>query len=213
MATRIDDILIGARDSLADPQGIRWTDERLLRLINEAQETIALDARLLRKTSEGTIVSGTPEYTVPLDCAVVLRLSINAERVPELTYEDLEGEWEDTTSAYVEGVIFDKSNADKFRLYPIPASPVYTTYKLYYQAVPTKVSKITDSLEIPKVFDKALKHYTIGMALRDDQDTQSRATGNEELQLYTIELSKAMRLSGVNFSKNSSRTTQYRGFE
>jgi len=216
MATRIDNILINARDSLSDPQGDRWTDQRLLRLINEAQETIALKGRLLRTSTTGTIVSGTATYTAPSDCATVLRIVINNQRIDELTHEELddtEGAWEDDTGTDVAGVVFDKSNADKFLFYPIPTNPTYTSYKIQYLKVPAEISKTSDNLEIPKIFDKAIKHFVVGSALRDDQDTQSRTVGNEELSLYAVELNEAMKLSGINFSKNAFRSTQYRGFE
>lgn len=216
MATRIDEILIKVRDVLSDPQGDRWSDERLIRAIDEAQKDIALKAKLFKGSATGTIVSGTSEYSTPSDCATVLRVSVNNERVLETTFDELDdtkGAWENDTGALVQSVVFDKTNADKFLFYPIPTDPTYTSYSIRYLKIPTTVSKTSDSLGIPQVFDKAIKHFVVGSALRDDIDTQSRSTGSEELSLYAVELREAMSLSGINFSKNAFRTTQYRGFE
>ena len=46
--TRIANILTRVRDSLSDPSKDRWTDERLLRLIDEAQKDLAKKSLLLR---------------------------------------------------------------------------------------------------------------------------------------------------------------------
>jgi len=47
---RIADILTRVRDSLSDPDADRWSDARLLRLIDEAQKDIATKNKLLRTT-------------------------------------------------------------------------------------------------------------------------------------------------------------------
>jgi len=216
MSSRIENIIVRARDTLSDLQGDRWDDDRLIRLISEAQELIAIDAELVKKTYTGTVVSGTAEYTTPSDCAIVTRLSINSTRVPVKTFEYLdekEIEWEADTSESVDMVLFDKTDPDKFILYPIPTDPTYTSYKLYYIAIPVEVTKLTDSLVVPKFFDKAIKHYIVGMCFRDDQDTQNRAIGADELSLYNLEFRKAARLGGLNFNNTSTLATVYRGFE
>ena len=55
------------------------------------------------------------------------------------------------------------------------------------------------------------------MALRDDQDTQNRQVGNEELEFYSRELGLAAQLSStdnVKASKQSPKTLKYNdGFQ
>jgi len=214
--SRIDDIVEQVRDSLADPQGDRWDDFQLLRFINEAQKKVAIKAKLIRKTTTGTIVSGTAECTAPTDCYLITRLSINNEKVPTLTYEELDNDedaWEDDTGATVEGVVFDESDAVKFSFYPIPTDPTYIEYKLRYVAYPTTLVKLSDSLEISQLFDEALKHYTVATAWRLDQDTQSKANAIDEFALFNTELVEAIKLNSLNGNTNSTRTTTYRGFE
>jgi len=61
-----------------------------------------------------------------------------------------------------------------------------------YLANPVTLVAATDTLEFNEVFDRAMKFYITGMALRDDKDVQNRQIGNEELTLYQAELRQAI---------------------
>jgi len=61
-----------------------------------------------------------------------------------------------------------------------------------YLANPAPLVKLSDPLELNEVFDRAMKFYITGMALRDDKDVQNRQIGNEELTLYQAELRQAI---------------------
>lgn len=77
---------------------------------------------------------------------------------------------------------------------------------VYALANPKDLLTSTDALQINSVFDRALKFYVTGMALRDDKDTQNRQIGNEELQFYQIDLRKAMEDATHDFT---AKDTQY----
>ena len=62
--SRISSIIIRTRDTLADPEGDRWSDERLLRLIDEAQKDICRRAKLLRTKKNIPIINGVPSENV-----------------------------------------------------------------------------------------------------------------------------------------------------
>jgi uncharacterized protein DUF6682 len=70
----------------------------------------------------------------------------------------------------------------------------------------TTLVDINSDLECSIAFDKALKFYATGMALRDDKDVQNRTMGNEELGFFQIELREAMSDSAKDFTGT---TTQY----
>lgn len=65
MATRIEEILVRARDTLTDPLKERWDDARLLRLLDEGQKVLATKARLLRSNVPVPLAAGVFEYTLP----------------------------------------------------------------------------------------------------------------------------------------------------
>ena len=46
--SRIDDILLRARDTLADPDSRRYTNDRLLRLLSDAQKDIGTSSVIHR---------------------------------------------------------------------------------------------------------------------------------------------------------------------
>lgn len=65
MATRIEEILTRARDTLADPNKERWDDARLLRLLDEGQRILATKARLLRGKADIPLGAGIKSYALP----------------------------------------------------------------------------------------------------------------------------------------------------
>jgi hypothetical protein len=77
------------------------------------------------------------------------------------------------------------------------------------------IKKPTTLLEIDDVWDKAIKFYVAGMALRYDADTQNVARGNEYLQMYLAELQEAKKHDFRDFIRTSMTTKyeiQYKGF-
>lgn len=286
---RIATVLLKARDSLSDPNATRWSNDRLLRLLDEAQIDIATKARLLRTYIDIPIKADIAEYNLPSEALIVSRclntngaivsdVTTNVERTPtpirsheQMDIQDLS--WESRTGDGVEALIFDKMNPGKIKVYPIPTTadnfsayattsdfgPVtdstgdivdvfgvvtdittsstltasftsdfgmvtdmetyVTSLVVYYYKKPMTLddySKIDvdQELEIDTVFDKALKHYIVGMALRDDKDTQNRQLGNEELMLYAEEMRLAMSLSSTdNLQATPSHSSYNTGFE
>ena len=77
------------------------------------------------------------------------------------------------------------------------------------------IKKASSLDEIDSTWDKAIKFYVAGMALRYDADAQNVARGNEYLQLYTNELSQAKKMDSRDFVRTSTVSryeTQYKGF-
>ena len=83
--------------------------------------------------------------------------------------------------------------------------PAEGLIKFYYIRRHAKVTDINTDLNIDELLEQPLVHYIVGMALRDNQDTQSRAMAAEELQIYYQMLSeysiqKSKAFSQVGFS-------------
>lgn len=54
----------------------------------------------------------------------------------------------------------------------------------FYHVPPPIVTVADTNLLIPSYYDTALKHYVVGVTLRDDLDSQNRQYGAEELQFF-----------------------------
>jgi hypothetical protein len=84
--------------------------------------------------------------------------------------------------------------------------------RLWYIKLPDELLTLSQDLQIPRMFDVALKHYVIGHALRDDIDVQYREMGAESLKLYARELGIAQETNRTDGTRNATNnTTVYRG--
>lgn len=89
-------------------------------------------------------------------------------------------------------------------------APTENCLMIQYSRYPTKITKLTDTLEISGLYDKAIQHYVTGKALKDDMDAQNRAAGNEELGMYERELKEA-KIDNSYDTTQKLVTTEYRG--
>lgn len=274
---RITALMLRIRDSLSD-SGVRWSDDRLLRLIDEAQKDIAFHSKLLRTKVDVPIIADTAEYELPSGAFAITRVissgaasttttpstdtgDMNRQVIPITSHAQMDMKdpsWENTVGDGIEYIVFDKQNPRWLKVYPIPdatdaissyitdsslgvltdstgdtvdafgvttdlttsatlttsfssdfgvvtdMASLITSLIVYYQHIPATLDDyaqidVEQVLEIDEIFDKALKHYVIGMALRDDKDTQNRKVGNEELQFYAIEVERATKSSSNDF--------------
>lgn len=129
---RVTDIITRARDTLADPSAQRWTDARLLRILDEGQKQIVLMAKLLRTKTSIPLLIGIADYAVPDECYKIIRILVAGKSVPLQSHEEMDDladrgialttseSWESYVSSPVEKIVFDKLNMGTFKVYPIP---------------------------------------------------------------------------------------------
>lgn len=151
--TRIEKILVRARDTLADPDGTRWSNAKLLRLLDEAQKDLCRRAKLLRSKTSMIVFDGQAEYTMPDDFLLIDKVTINNEPIKLIGHTDLDNnvsKWEIRTGK-VTNVVFDKQMRGKIRLYPIPdyendnrlkEVPAFNSY--YYGKIQGKYGVVAD---------------------------------------------------------------------
>lgn len=119
---RIEKIILKARDTLADPRGERWSNERLLRLLDEAQKDLCRRAKVLRKSVEFIVFDNKAVYDMPEDFLLLDSALLNDTPLNLVGHQDLNtkvDKWE-TKRGRVTSVVFDKQLRGKIRLYPIP---------------------------------------------------------------------------------------------
>tara|TARA_R110000851_G_C13101812_1_gene568627 strand:+ start:5548 stop:6468 length:921 start_codon:yes stop_codon:yes gene_type:complete len=149
MSTRIETILLRARDTLADPTGERWSDPRLLRLVEEGQQDIAKHTKILKAQVDILLAEGQAVYSLPSDLWLITRAAFNGCIIPLYSHPQMdelvrnhhinnndnyserigygssyfdgpEPCWETTIASSVEALIYDRRNIDEIRVYPIP---------------------------------------------------------------------------------------------
>lgn len=111
------------------------------------------------------------------------------------------------TSPY--GVVTEVDTLDSNSPYGILTSLTDQPPELdvYFNREPLPIVAEDDELEVGFMFDKAIKFYVTGMALRNDNDTQNRQMGAEELNFFSIELSAATKESSIDYANTSTRET------
>lgn len=129
--SRISDILLLVRDSLADSSAQRWSDARLLRLLSEAQKDIARHTRVLRSSYTFSVLEGVSNYTLPDNIHVITRAASGDCEIPLITYDQLDEQyrkigtcWETETGNTIEALVYDRRNMDDIRVFPIPDSGI-----------------------------------------------------------------------------------------
>tara|TARA_R110000851_G_scaffold14313_5_gene48496 strand:+ start:4807 stop:5748 length:942 start_codon:yes stop_codon:yes gene_type:complete len=310
MATRIENILLRARDTLADPNSERWSDDRLLRILDEGQKDLAKQTKILKGQHEFVLEIGVHTYTLPENLWLIVRASFDSEEIRLLSYDNMDEQmkkqrlsrgyqdsrergqgyssaidyaglqrWELDESDSINALIYDNRNLNEIRVYPIPnaqiaennypfenagnvefagdeyfgvvtdltGEPDYTfdtpfgvvtqlfdpsikveqiddfgvvtdiidsegAINIWYIRTPDTIVDVLDSLEIPTMFDVALKHYVVSQAFRDDLDVQYRDMAAESMQLYVRELDVAQETNRRDGTRNAINfTSTYRG--
>ena len=339
---RLENILLRVRDTLADPYKQKWTDERLLRLINDAQLDIVREAHLLKKKALVPLQEGSNIIQMPDDFYLLLRViykdcELQIKNVYEFEkecrqkpaicsselVENMNEHWEKHIGCEPKYLVFDLANPKEVRIYPIPnclngqakyvfiSCPVMEgtheaiiddfgalgyfegfyeglnaeiddygvtgevmqtdlfdnatlnndfgvvwsmplqdkrvsmgyygvvcdiecfnteniygvvsdvgyngelidlygvlvgleivadTLEVHYIKKPKPIENLESELEIPDIWDTAIKYYVCAMAFRDDKDTQHRQMGAEEWQLYQRELRRIKKDSARDFT-------------
>jgi hypothetical protein len=125
MSTRIADILTRARDSLADPKKERWSDDRLLRLLDEGQKDFARQCKLLKTTSLQPVVPNQAEFTLPSDCWLITRVQYADKAITLMSHEALDIEdsaWYTKTASAQVPIWRKAANPSARALSPFPVS-------------------------------------------------------------------------------------------
>lgn len=119
----ITDILDRVRDSLADPGKQRWTDARLLRLLDEAQKDFVRHTDILKGFATITLVPEQQTYTLPKECWRITRAHYANINIPLYSFEHMdsvETAWFTKKAAKPVALVFDRRNEQEIRVYPIP---------------------------------------------------------------------------------------------
>ncbi len=145
MATRVENIILRARDTLADPNKNRYSDARLLRLVSEGQQDIVKQSKILRSSFTLLASADKAVYDLPTDVWQLTRASYKGIELPFRTYDEFDYSnnnykstntysrapdfssyypdnysWTETKGPKPEALVYDRVNMHQVRVYPIP---------------------------------------------------------------------------------------------
>ena len=83
-------------------------------------------------------------------------------------------------------------------------------FKLYYVKNPTVVETVDSTVEVPEMYDIALKFYIVGQALMNDIDTAWQQKGAQQMAIYDRHVKNAKRDSSREFTRAGQFQTTYR---
>lgn len=244
------DLLKKVRFTLSDSTAERWTDERLISLINDCIAAITRKTILFTSTTYIKLVNNQANYDISDIAFRLLRIEYEKKPIDMISHSDMDrvnSTWQTDTGPKIKKAIVDKQREGQFKLYPIldntdvllnnnnvnysgyygiitgityseiplvlsddfgDISPVVADgyIKVFYIKKYPKLTDVNDTIEISSVAEEIVQHYVIGMAFRDNQDTQSRALSKEELDMYEAQLEEYSFDKAKNFSQAAYET-------
>lgn len=220
-------IINDARITLNDvnPKTRRWTDLRLMSLLNDGQNEMCRQIPLIARKANIQTSSGMEEYSLPQDAVKLITASSNGMALTITSYDEIERDrpgWEEDKGSSYSALIVNALSQKIFRPYPLLSDDSMSQpIKIRYSAMPVQLgyvppltdNLIGDSLEelsIDSMWDFGLKQYVISMAFIDYGDESSLSRSQVALGLYNKELARGIKLSRKSFSKRSI-TTGYQG--
>lgn len=199
MTTTQAALLADVRARLDEASAAFWTDEELLRWINEATRDIARRAEVLQTTATVTVVAGTNEYTLPTNVARIYRVNWipdgSSTEYP-LEYQDFNSmdsagwTWTNAQGYPAVFTLWGYTPSLKIVLYPSPSAA--GEIKLWYYKYPTELatdgSALSSLVDIPNGWNDIVVSYCEAMALRKDANPR----WEEARTLYENDLAEMM---------------------
>lgn len=235
------DVIKSARFMLSDTATQRWTDERLLALLNDGLTDIAKTTILFIDTVYVELINDQTDYDFSSFAVKIVRVEYEDKPLALSSFSEMDKKsplWQQAEGEKLKAYLLDKQREANIKVYPklknanlanvdfggnygIITGVTYSDLqlnvsdtlgdlgavaedgfiKVFYVRKHPKVTDLTDTLYVSSVAEEPLAHFITGRALRDNQDTQNRTLGNEEINLYKQQLSEYSMEKAKNFSQ------------
>lgn len=117
----VKDLLYRTRHILSDLTANRWTDERLLILLNEGLNDIAKNTILFVKTGYVKLVSQQTEYDFSSFAVKLLRIEYLDEPLAYFSHDEMDkkdSSWQQREGPYLKAYVLDKQKEACIKTYP-----------------------------------------------------------------------------------------------
>jgi hypothetical protein len=165
----VSEIATRVKRQFGDEAGAQIEDADILRWVNDAMIDIARTNNLLQISATTATTAGTSEYVLPTDILSLRAIKYKNVKLNGLSMEDFDQMLIDTTTA--SGVpqayyIY----ARKVTMYPAPSASGTTDLKIYYNRIPTQVTLVSDTPEVPVQYHTRIVEYCIAQAAELDDN-------------------------------------------
>jgi len=116
------EILEEARQTLSDTGVDRWTDARLISLLNNCLKDLAKNTILFTNTGYAAIVDQVVDFDLSSTVVKIHRIEYDNEPLPFYTFEEMDKKkynWQLDTGDKPTAIIYNKQNQGQFKIYPI----------------------------------------------------------------------------------------------
>lgn len=147
-------IISNVRDTLSDADKERYTDARLIKLLNDAMLDIATNSTLLIDTKFVGVSNNVVDYDLSSIMVRLLRVEYLDEPMRLYSFEEMDKlnpQWQLEYGSTVKAIIYSKQKVGTFKVYPIPQNAIndHISYSSSYGIV----TSITYSDILPIVAD------------------------------------------------------------
>lgn len=167
------EVLKQVRYTLSDTDGDRWSDERLLVLLNDGIRNIALNTTLFVETIFYVVTDLVVDIDIATNSLKILRAEYLDEPLPFFTFDEMDKKdktWQLDTGTEVKALVYDRQKNGLLKQYPIVSNVqnpniVYdgsfgvVTYISYSDIEPVVADLYGDLAGIPD--DALIKFYYI----------------------------------------------------
>lgn len=122
MTVTAQDILTNARYVLSDIDSKRWSDDRLLLLLNEAIQDISKFTTLFVETIFYTVQNNVVDIDLSPSVTKIVRAEYLDDTLPLFSFEEMDDKdsaWQTVTGTKVEALVYDKQKNGLLKQYPI----------------------------------------------------------------------------------------------
>lgn len=164
----VSDIITRVRNIAGDTDVLQFTDDDIMRWINDAMRECAVDNDLLQKSASSTVTSGTSEYSLPTDILRLHSVKYNNQKLPILTLEEFDEQF--TTDGTDTGTPINCLIwAGVVRLFPTPDNST-DTLKIDYIRTPADVTAPANTPDLPVGYHQRLLDYCLAQVAQQDDD-------------------------------------------
>ena len=118
----VSELIKSIRYKVGDSQSKKWTDSRVIDLINEGLDDMSRKAHIKKVSLALPIVPYQRELVIPDDSfRELLRIKINGKKIRLVPFDkiDMKDNWENDVGTDITLVMYDKQNAKHLTLYPL----------------------------------------------------------------------------------------------
>jgi len=168
------DVSIRVKGQFGDTSGAQVSDDAIIRWINDAQREIVNNNFLLRDTKYTNIVAGQYDYEFPEEKVLAIEaLYIDGYPIEAVTVQAAR-DWIQTpdptraNSADVPRIWYERAGI--ITVYPVPNANITNGLKIEYLKVPTDITALTDTINIPDRYFNELVNYVLAQAMEMDEN-------------------------------------------